>query len=142
MGVPFFVGTLRWTGIAGAPQARHSTVRSRRATSCSAPPLNCGVRRREIFAVISFEWDPDKAASNLAKHGVSFAEAATAFADPLSLTIFDPDHSKNEDRYLLVGLSTFGNLVMVSHTDRSGTIRIINARRADRRERLQYEAKH
>jgi len=104
--------------------------------------VSSSVRRREIFAVINFEWDPDKAASNLAKHGVSFAEAATAFADPLSLTIFDPDHSKNEDRYLLLGLSTFGNLVVVSHTDRSGTIRIINARRAERRERLQYEAKH
>jgi uncharacterized DUF497 family protein len=92
--------------------------------------------------MISFEWDPDKASSNLAKHGVAFAEAATAFADPLSLTIFDPDHSKSEDRFLLLGLSTLGNLLVVSHTDRSGTIRIINARRADRRERLQYEAKH
>jgi hypothetical protein len=92
--------------------------------------------------MIRFEWDPDKASSNLVKHGVSFAEAATAFADPLSLTIFDPDHSKDEDRHLLLGHSTFGNLLVVSHTDRSGTIRIINARRADRRERLQYEAKH
>ena len=92
--------------------------------------------------MIDFEWDPDKAAANELKHGVTFAEAATAFGDPLSLTIFDPDHSNSEDRFLLLGQSTFGNLIVVSHTDRNGTIRIISARKADRRERLQYESKH
>ena len=92
--------------------------------------------------MIDFEWDPSKAASNQSKHGISFAEAATAFGDPLSLTIFDPDHSESEDRFLLLGKSTFGTLIVVSHTDRNGTIRIISARKADRRERLQYESKH
>lgn len=92
--------------------------------------------------MINFEWNADKAASNESKHGVTFVEAATAFRDPLSLTIFDPDHSKTEDRFLLLGRSTFGNLIVVSHTDRSGTIRIISARNANRRERLQYESKH
>ena len=92
--------------------------------------------------MIDFEWDPGKAAANESKHGVTFSEAATAFGDPLSLTIFDPDHSESEDRFLLLGESTFGNLIVVSHTDRNGTIRIISARQADRRERLQYESKH
>lgn len=92
--------------------------------------------------MINFEWNPNKAATNKSKHGVTFAEAATVFADPLSLTIFDPDHSKAEARFLLLGQSTFGNLIVVSHTDRSGTIRIISARKANRKERLQYESKH
>ena len=89
--------------------------------------------------MIDFEWNPKKAASNKSKHGVSFAEAATAFGDPLSLTIFDPEHSESEDRFILLGASTFGNLIVVSHTARDGIIRIISARRASRRERLQYE---
>lgn len=89
--------------------------------------------------MIDFEWNAAKAASNESKHGVSFAEAATAFADSLSLTIFDPEHSDAEDRFVLLGQSSFGNLLVVSHTARNGTIRIISARRANRRERLQYE---
>ncbi|MEO1247806.1 MAG: BrnT family toxin [Pseudomonadota bacterium] len=91
---------------------------------------------------MNFEWDPDKATTNESKHSVTFAEAATAFGDPLSLTVFDPNHSETEDRFLLLGQSTFGNLIVVSHTDRGGTIRIVSARRANRRERLQYESKH
>ncbi len=90
--------------------------------------------------MIDFEWDPDKATGNESKHGVSFVEAATAFGDPLSVTIFDPDHSEIEDRFLLLGESAFGTLIVVSHTDRSGTIRIISARKANRDERLQYES--
>ncbi len=92
--------------------------------------------------MINFEWDHDKATSNLEKHSVSFSEAASAFADPLSLTIFDPNHSVGEDRFLLLGLSAIQRLLVVSHTDRSDTIRIISARLANRRERLQYESKH
>ena len=90
--------------------------------------------------MIEFEWGPEKAASNESKHGVSFTEAATAFGDPLSLTIFDPDHSETEDRFMLLGESTLGNIIVVSHTAQNGTIRIISARRANRRERLQYES--
>jgi uncharacterized DUF497 family protein len=92
--------------------------------------------------MIDFEWDPEKARANESKHGVTFVEAATAFGDPLSLTIFDPDHSGNEDRFLLLGESFSGTLVIVSHTERSGTIRIVSARKANRNERLQYESKH
>ena len=85
-----------------------------------------------------FEWDPEKARRNLTKHGVSFEEAATAFADPLSITRFDPDHSENEDRYLLLGATYSGRLVVVAHTDRDDKIRIISARLATRRERRTY----
>jgi uncharacterized DUF497 family protein len=92
--------------------------------------------------MIDFEWDPDKALANESKHDISFVEAATAFGDPLSVSVFDPDHSHNEDRFLLLGESAFGTLIVVSHTDRSGIIRIISARRANRNERLQYESKH
>ena len=92
--------------------------------------------------MIPFERATDKASSNLDKHSVSFSEAASAFADPLSLTIFDPNHSANEDRFLLLGLSAIQRLLVVSHTDQSDTIRIISARVANRSERLQYESKY
>ena len=85
-----------------------------------------------------FEWDLEKARRNLVKHGVSFEEAATAFADPLSITRFDPDHSEDEDRFLLLGATYAGRLVVVSHTDRRDNIRIISARLATRRERRAY----
>ena len=88
---------------------------------------------------IRFEWDPEKAGSNREKHGVSFEEAATAFGDPLSLTIPDPDHSVNETRYLLLGQTFRGRLIVVSHLERSGSIRIISARLATRREQRSYE---
>lgn len=89
---------------------------------------------------MEFEWDDDKAAKNIAKHGVSFDEAATVFGDPLAVTYFDPDHSDDEDRFLTFGYSREGVLLIVSHTDRGDAIRIISARRATRRERRIYEA--
>lgn len=89
--------------------------------------------------MLEFEWDPDKAESNLRKHGVSFHEAATAFGDPLSITFYDPDHSEDEDRYITIGMSNDGHLIIVSHTDRGDNIRIISARKASRRERKIYE---
>jgi uncharacterized DUF497 family protein len=67
---------------------------------------------------MKFEWDPNKARRNAAKHGVRFEDAATAFGDPLSLTIFDPDHSEDEDRFVLLGVTSSGRLVAVAHTDR------------------------
>lgn len=86
-----------------------------------------------------FEWDRRKAASNFKKHGVTFEEAASAFGDPLSLTIYDPDHSEEEDRFILIGQSGRRRLVVVAHTDKSDTIRIISARPATRGERTYYE---
>jgi uncharacterized protein len=87
-----------------------------------------------------FEWDLNKAAENRRKHGVSFEEAATAFADRLSVTVTDPDHSSAaEPRYILIGRSARGRLLVVSHAERGTAIRIISARPASRRERAQYE---
>ena len=86
------------------------------------------------------EWDPNKAASNLAKHGVTFEEAATVFLDPLALTIPDPEHSVDEDRFITLGLSAHDQLVVVVHTDRAGAIRLISAREATPRERRTYES--
>jgi hypothetical protein len=88
---------------------------------------------------LSFEWDDQKSQSNASKHGVSFEEAMTVFSDPLASTIYDPDHSDDEDRYISLGMSSEGRLLVVSYTDREDRIRIISARAANRRERKQYE---
>lgn len=86
-----------------------------------------------------FEWNPQKATTNLRKHGISFEEATTVFEDDLSLTGEDPDHSVTEDRLVTFGLSNKGRLLVVSHTDRQDRIRIISARPATRSERKLYE---
>jgi uncharacterized DUF497 family protein len=89
---------------------------------------------------MDFEWDTNKASANIKKHGVSFAEATTVFGDPLSTTFPDPDHSINESRYITIGLSSSGKLLIIAHTDRGNSIRIISAREATRRERRFYES--
>ena len=89
--------------------------------------------------MIEFEWDPNKAILNLRKHGVAFKEAATVFRDPLSITIDDPDHSEDEDRFLVIVLSDAGRLSIVAHTDRGSRTRIISARELTRSEREAYE---
>ncbi len=78
-----------------------------------------------------FDWDKNKAASNLAKHKVSFEEAATVFGDPLSDTFDDPDHSVGERRFLIIGHSEKDRLLFVSHTDDGETVRIIQCARTD-----------
>lgn len=88
---------------------------------------------------VRLEWDPDKAAANRRKHGVSFEEAATAFSDPLAITFDDPDHSTGESRSLTFGISSGGQLLVVAHMERKKTVRIISARPATRRERKTYE---
>ena len=88
---------------------------------------------------MQIEWDPSKATSNLKKHRVPFEEAATAFGDPLSLTIADPDHSDDEERFVLLGQAFTGRLVVVVHTYRHERIRIISARIATSNERRSYE---
>jgi uncharacterized protein len=89
---------------------------------------------------MQFEWDPSKAAGNWRKHGVSFDEASSVFGDRLAISIQDPDHSVDEDRYLTTGLSGEQRLLVVSHVYRGGSIRIITAREASRQERKQYES--
>jgi len=85
------------------------------------------------------EWDPGKAKSNIKKHGVSFEEAATALSDPLSATGADPDHSITEVRFITFGISELGRLLVVAHTEKRETIRIISARKATKGERKLYE---
>ena len=80
-----------------------------------------------------FEWDADKATENLRKHRVSFDEAVTAFGDPLSILLDDPDHSVGEERYLVMGSSTSGRLLVVALVERSPRTRIISARIATKR---------
>ena len=87
-----------------------------------------------------FEWDVDKARKSLAKHGVSFDEAITVFGDPLAVTIHDPDHWYDEERFLTTGLSKGRRLIIVAHTERAMRLRIINAREATAAERKQYES--
>ena len=87
----------------------------------------------------SFEWDPEKAEANLSNHGVSFAEAVTAFGDPLAMNMADPDHSHNEQRFIVLGMSERYRLLVVSYTERPPSTRIISARLAIRHERKQYE---
>jgi uncharacterized DUF497 family protein len=88
---------------------------------------------------IKFEWDKRNAQQNLHKHQVDFTEASTVFADTLSITIPDPDHSEDEERWVTIGLSNRQRLLVVVHTEEEETIRIISARTADRLERRKYE---
>lgn len=88
---------------------------------------------------MKFEWDNKKAETNLRKHQIAFEEAASIFGDPLAITFRDPDHSVGENRYLTFGVSQSGLLLIVSHTYRSDTARIISARCATRAERKIYE---
>ena len=88
---------------------------------------------------MNFEWDRQKAASNARKPGVTFEEATTALRDPLSATARDPDHSVVESRFVTLGVSSDGRLLVVSHTEREDSIRIISARLATKGERKIYE---
>jgi len=91
---------------------------------------------------VNFEWDPDKAKQNRRKHRVSFHEAATVFGDPFSVTYPDPDHSASEQRFITVGMSSAGRVLIVAHLDRNEIIRIISARKTTQRERKQHEEKN
>jgi uncharacterized DUF497 family protein len=88
---------------------------------------------------MEFEWDPRKAEYNLRKHGVAFTEAGTIFGDELAVTVPDPDHSDDEDRYITIGRSNRQRLLMVSHTERGDKIRIISARELTNAELKEYE---
>jgi uncharacterized DUF497 family protein len=88
---------------------------------------------------MDFEWDEAKSVANAGKHGVSFSEAVSVFGDPLAMTGFDPDHSEDEDRYVTIGESIAGRLLLICHTERDDVVRIISARETTRRERKDYE---
>ncbi|MEH2359949.1 BrnT family toxin [Nostoc sp.] len=88
---------------------------------------------------LGFEWHEKKAKENLKKHGISFEEAKTVFNDPFSITITDPNHSLDEERYIDIGLSLRGELLVVVYTERQSNIRIISCRQATKVERKVYE---
>lgn len=88
---------------------------------------------------MEFEWNLEKAVINQRKHNISFPEATTVFNDPLSMTFPDPDHSIGENRYVIIGISELGQLLVVAHTDRDNRTRIISARKANRQEKRFYE---
>ncbi len=90
------------------------------------------------MSTLQFEWDPLKAAKNLKKHNVSFDEAATALNDPMLITFIDEEHSVDEERYITLGFSNQGRLLMVAHTDRNGKVRIVSARQATKKEEQFY----
>lgn len=87
-----------------------------------------------------FDWDEGKARSNLAKHGISFDEATSVFDDPLFLTFADPEHSIQEQRFIIMGESAKGQLLIVSYTNRAAITHLISARPATRKERKAYES--
>ena len=88
---------------------------------------------------LTFEWNASKAAANKRKHRVSFEEAATAFLDPLAQVFDDPDHGRDEQRFLLVGVSAMSRLLLVVHVERGDALRIVSARLATKRERFNLE---
>lgn len=88
---------------------------------------------------MEFEWDREKAETNLRKHEVSFDEAVTVFHDPLAATFDDPDHSAGEERFITIGYSSQNRVVVVAHTERGDSVRIINARQATPQERKRHE---
>jgi uncharacterized DUF497 family protein len=92
--------------------------------------------------MVNFEWDPGKATQNRRKHRVSFQEAATVFGDPFSVTYPDPYHSTSEQRFITVGMSSVGRVLILAHVDRNEIVRIISARKTTQRERKQYEEKN
>ena len=106
------------------------------STKAGLPESHFGEQRQ---MGLIFEWDSAKALSNFEKHGVTFDEASTAFEDPLSMTVTDPLHSEGEERFVLIGCSRRHRLLVVVHTDRGDRVRIISARPAARKERLQHE---
>ena len=122
---------LRWAAGSATlpPESRRTCVESIHRAYCVQ-------RMRDI----RFEWDPSKAVANLRKHGVAFAEAETVFSDELALLVDDPDHSSEEDRFVLLGLSAAPRILVVVHAYRvaADTIRIISARKATTAERTMY----
>ena len=94
-----------------------------------------------IGAVVkpNFEWDPDKAEKNISKHDVDFVEASSIFDDPMFITFLDEEHSIDEERYITIGLSIKGRILLVAHAERDDRIRIISARKATKNEEKFYQ---
>jgi uncharacterized protein len=111
-----------------------SVERSRAAVTGDRSARECSTLTVEQ----QFEWDAAKQAQNLEKHRIAFPEAITVFDDPMFITVVDDEHSEDEERYLTIGLSAQGQLLLVAHTERAHRIRIISARRATKKEEQFY----
>jgi len=98
-----------------------------------------GNQKKGAAMKLNFEWDDEKAKANLKKHAVSFDEATTVFIDPFSMTNYDPDHSVDEQRYIDIGSSDEGRVLVVAYTERGANIRLISCRKATPSERKLYE---
>ena len=122
-----------------APSSFPALRKANTSTVLPAAELNGSPSHKVVRSMIEFEWDQNKAKSNLQKHRVGFPEAATVFYDQMSITVYDPDHSVEEDRYITIGASLAGRFLMVAHTDRGDKVRIISARELTRAERKAYE---
>ena len=109
-----------------------------RSMSFAVARLTVTTHKRHAVMGLVFEWDEEKAKRNKAKHGVAFDEARTIFNDPFAMTVSDPDHSDKEERWLDIGLSAEGRLLVVRYTERSESIRIIGSRRATKAEERAY----
>jgi uncharacterized DUF497 family protein len=120
------------SGIVAARSARPEASSAPAVALCDAAAIGYNVR-------MDCEWDDAKAAANSAKHGVTFTEAQTVFADPFFIDFYDPDHSDDEARFLLVGRSVDGRLLIVCYTERDGRSRLISARLTTRQEQHDYE---
>lgn len=110
------------------------------ARTCVDPTGRLRDVRRYRFGELEFSWDERKALQNARRHGIRFEEAATTFIDPLGRVYDDPDHSETEARFILVGHSLAGRLLLVVHAEKGDTIRLISARRPTAREHAEYEA--
>jgi uncharacterized protein len=117
----------------------HSSDSLEKNSGVSYNRIGTSVPKKEKRMSLEFEWNAKKARENIKKHGVSFEEASTVFGDLLALTIYDPLHSEEEDRFVTLGESERRRLLVVAFTDRDDRIRIISARVATRRERKDYE---
>jgi uncharacterized protein len=124
----------------GRASPRAAACAAKRGWPSSGAPCNVLQVKRYRFGELVFSWDERKAATNLRRHGIRFEEAATVFVDPVGRAYDDPDHSEYELRFLLVGHSLAGRILLVVHAEKDDTIRIISARRATPREREDYEA--
>ena len=125
---------------AGLPQ--HLNIKSLLADCrcCRFFPVQNRTHLRGCGNTMNFEWNRQKSQISLKKHGISFEEAKTVFDDPLYVDFYDPDHSDDEHRYLIVGRSDKGNrLLIVSYTERDDMLRLISARKTTRKERKAYE---
>jgi uncharacterized protein len=128
-------------GYGNAPKPEEDCANAAIRTQCSGERTSFNQHETgcRLIKGLTFEWHPVKAEANESKHGVSFAEAATIFRDPLARLVDDPEHSEDEPRYILFGESARGRLLVGMHTERAGRIRLISAREMTRRERTQYE---